>query len=703
MDKKYYLLLAIFILVCFSPCLGAQFLHWDDTAHFLTNPYVYSLSWNSIVNIFSQTINDTYVPLTILTYAVEYCLFGFHPWIGHLINIILHMAAVFVIFGLLGELGLKPLESFLASAIFALHPMHVESVAWVTERKDVLGLLFYVLSLKAYGAYLRRRSGKSYALSLMFGFLSVLAKPMAVSLPWILFLFDWFWQRRLNWKMFLDKIPFAFGIFPIAAITFFKLSPHPHIVLPDSLFIGLWTFSFYLGKFFWPMTLLPLYTPPEPITFINAQYLEALVICILFFVFLFIGRKNRWWVFACLFWVGTIFFFWRFDFADVNIVADRFMYLPSLGFCLLAGYYLARFRIVATIVIITLGVLTFNQCFVWNNDLTLWTWTLSHDPKDTLARGNLNIVVYHPERDTFDFKKFRQAISLAPHNSKVYLQRGAAVFEKGNAFLALNDFNKAIALDASNYRAYNMRGQLYRMRKDYVKALADFDKTIAIKPDYVFGYVEKAMTLGEMADVEGAFRWFDKALQLDPKLDSIYYERGLLYQALGQCDSAIAEFTKAVSLNAHLKNAYYQRGRCYERLQQWAPAGGDFIKVLQEDPYDAKTVNELGAVYVKQGDYDRALKAFNKAIDLDPYFYEPYNNRGIIYLKMGQYHLALQDFTKAIARNHRPYHALITRGDIYFMMGQRAAALKDYDLAVLFSNGDRIASLRRDRLLAGQH
>ena len=160
---RYFLFfLIILVPIVFSPCLGFQFLRWDDNGHFFSNPCVYSLSWNNICNLFQQTINETYIPLTTLSFNLEYHLFGLSPFAAHLINILLHLATVLVIFDFAQKLKFSPWESFIASLIFAIHPIHVESVAWVTERKDVLGILFYVLCLKQYWLYLQSNSKKNY-------------------------------------------------------------------------------------------------------------------------------------------------------------------------------------------------------------------------------------------------------------------------------------------------------------------------------------------------------------------------------------------------------------------------------------------------------------------------------------------------------------------------------------------------------------
>lgn|GEM_PF-1668684 len=686
------------MLTVFGPCVTFQFLHyWDDYSHFVSNPCVYSLSWYNISHLFQQTVNDTYIPLTTLSFNLEYHLFGLSPMTAHLINILLHLAVVLAIFDLALKLGFSPLESFIASAIFAVNPLHVESVAWVTERKDVLGILFYVLCLKQYWLYLQKNAGKNYGLSLLFGFLSVLTKSMAVSIPWVLLLLDWYHQRPWSKKVLLDKIPFAILIFPIASITFFALSPHPDIA-HNSILIGLWSFSWYLEKFILPFNLLAAYSPAVPVVLSNISYLQSLVIFVIFISSLVLCRKNRLYVFACLFWIGTIFIFWRIDFADQNIVADRFMYLPSLGFCLLLGRYLSRFHAVAVILIIVLGYLTFYQCYEWKDDLTLWTTVLDHDPKNVLAKKSQDAVIYGRRSKNFDYKRLTAAIDHDPTAAQNYFERGEDLLQEGDDFLAFSDFNRAVELDPSNYLAYDMRGQLYASKLDYNDALSDFNRSIVLNIDNPLAYVQIGAIYQSMHEFKRALILLDKAVMVDPSAGRVYFQRGLLYYRLGEYKNAIDDFTRSITLHNDLKAGYYQRGKCFASLRRFDRAEEDFNNALKQDPYDVKVLNELGITYLNKRNDEKALAVFNKVISMHPYFDDAYNNRGIIDLHDQRYDLAIKDFTTAINLELYPYHALITRGDIYFAMGQRGKALDDYNAAMFFSQGDPIAQTKRDRL-----
>ena len=521
---------------------------------------------------------------------------------------------------------------------------------------------------------------------------------MAVSLPWVLLLLDWFYQRRWNKAVVLDKLPFVFLIIPIAFITFFKLSPHPNIA-HNSILIGVWTFSWYLEKFILPINLLPAYSPVLPVTISNVIYLQSLAVFFVFIGSIFLCRKNRLFVFACLFWIATIFFFWRMDFADNNIVADRFMYLPSLGFCLLLGKYLSRFKLIAVLMVIVLGILTFNQCFMWRDDLTLWTTVLTHEPRNELAKKGQMAVIYGPRRKIPDFKKLTEAIDKNPSNVQSYLARGEALLADGDEFLAFSDFDKAVKIDSSNFMAYDMRGQLYSTRGEFKKALDDFYKSASLKADNPLAYFQIAAILEIMRDKNQALIWLDRALKINPSMIGVHYQRGLLFSDLREYPQAIDEFTRSISLKNDLANSYYKRGAAFVALKQFDQAQTDFKSSLKEDPYDIKVLNELGINYLRQKNDEKARDVFNKIISMYPYYDDAYNNRGIVDLQEKQYDMALKDYTDAVNLELYPYHALITRGDIYVAMGERKKALEDYNLAVLFSRGDLTAQSRRDHLI----
>lgn len=214
------LVLVLAITFCvFSYTLHNGLLNWDDGAHLWGNPLVRSLSLENIVRIFTTDTARNYIPLTIFSFAVEYHWFGLNPLVYHLTNLVLHLAVTGLLFLLALRMGLSATGAGLAALLFGIHPLHVESVAWVTERKDVLYAFFYMLAIIFWWSYITDGRRMSYVYSVLFGALSVLAKPMALSLPLVLCLFDWLRQRPLR-QTVMEKIPHVLCIVPVVGITF---------------------------------------------------------------------------------------------------------------------------------------------------------------------------------------------------------------------------------------------------------------------------------------------------------------------------------------------------------------------------------------------------------------------------------------------------------------------------------------------------
>jgi len=451
-----FLLTAFIVFFIFFPCLHADFLNIDDQEHFLQNHYVLRLSPDSVKGIFTQTVNNVYIPLTTLSFTIEHHFFGFNTFVFHLDNLILHVANVLLVLFLARRMGLSSSAAFLAAFIFGIHPMKVESVAWVTERKDVLYALFYLLALHQYWSYLKTKSTGAYLGALLFGLISILTKPMALSLPMVLLLFDWFDRRRWDKNVLIEKIPFFLYTIEIGSLSYLFNMRNPISDMGQAALIWIWSFNFYICKFLWPWHVSFVYFLPHPITLANWPYAWSLVLFVFIVGALIRWRNNRWMIFAFGYYFLSIFFLLRFDESgDFTVVSDRFMYLSSLGFCLGIGVGLERLlktkylmASMSLILIVFLGTITFKQCRVWYNSIALW---------DQIVRENPSIYV-------------------------PYFMRGVTYTEKGQYNAALADFSRAIDLDPLLVNAYYDRAFIYFSQKRYKEAMVDINRAIQLDP-----------------------------------------------------------------------------------------------------------------------------------------------------------------------------------------------------------------------------
>ncbi len=594
--KNFLILAAVLFIVAaaFSPTLFNGFIKNDDPGHLLENPTLRALTPENFRAMFQSIINTTYIPLTTVSFAFEYHLFGYNPFVYHLDNLLLHLAVVVFVFFFFKKMGLSVLGAGIGALLFGIHPLHVESVAWVTERKDVLYAFFYMASILLYSRYALSGERLFYLGSLIVGFLSVLAKPMALSLPLILLLCDW-WMGR-GWKpaIFFEKILFGVVVVPIAAITYLYNARVPWQSVGEALMIWIWCFVFYIRKFIFPWKLSIFYQFPQPLAWNNSEFLFLAFVFVVICAACFYLRHNKLFIFSVLFYFFSIFFLLRFDDVEnINPVSDRFMYLPSVGFCALLGAGFAGFienkmrpdflrkSVIAAVIILVVGLAakTFMQCRAWKDAVILWNAVIERSPNLALA----------------------------------YVHRGTAYQEKGDFVAASADYQKAIALKDDPYAHSNL-AMIYKEAGHFDEAQAEYTKAIALKPQF----------------------W------------GAYFDRGNLYRENGKFFLAISDYTKALEFLPGYAQAYANRGTAYFLNQQESLALADFNWAIRFDPRAINAINNRAVLYARRGHFKKAISDFSKSLALDPKNPSVYFNRGLAYSQSGQNDLAIADFDRAL-------------------------------------------------------
>ncbi len=578
-DRKKLLIVCLVLglsFAAFSPALRNGFFLLDDSIHLLDNEAVRGLDARHLRAMFTCRIQKIYVPLTYLSYALEYALVRYKPFLYHLDNILLHLGVTALVFVIAGRIGLPLMAAGIGALLFGIHPLHVESVAWITERKDVLYAFFYLLSVYFYLVHLDRKTGwRFFALSALLGLLSVLAKPMALSLPLVLLLFDLVKGRSFSWRIFVEKIPFGILLAPVVWVTYAMHARVPGQGVFRGILIWTWTFSFYLRKFFVPTALHPSYVLPEPVALTNGAFASGLVIFILFWAALVVWRKNRYVVLAGLYYVFSIFFLLRFDEVwDGNIVADRFMYLPCLGLCLLVGWGidrgLRRIRDIrpswfepAVVVLLAAALVlmfqTFNQTRLWKNTKDIWDHAIRHEPRAFIAYNSRGCYFEKTGRYKAALTDYSKAIALHPAYAQAFVNRGIVFYAVGQLERALKDFNEALSLKPSMAEGYTNRGAVYNEMGQPDKALRDFNQSLRLAPYSPYTYSNRGKLYFEKKEYAKALADYTRAIELSPKQYKAFVGRGNVYLMTGQLDLAKRDFDRAVRLNPRNANAYYNR------------------------------------------------------------------------------------------------------------------------------------------------
>lgn len=540
-----------------------------------------------------------YHPFTILTLAAEYAFFGLNPFYFHLVNLVLHLLNSTLAGLLTFRLSKDQLTAYTVAVLFAMHPMHVESVAWISQVKDLLYSCFFLLSVLSYVRYNERGVKKYYFLALLMFCLSLLSKAMAVSLPLVLFLVDFLQERKINRRQVLEKVPFLllatlFGAIAIVAQRSLNAIPvHSIYHFGDRLVFAFSSFFQYLIKLAIPLQLSAFYPYPEQHGHFMPWYIYASMGLTLVLIALAIYslRHTRKMLFSLGFFAVTIFVVLQLLPVGDAMMADRYSYLSSFGIFYLAGTGLSSFmnqqnRVIAMLACglygISLGVLTFLRCGVWEDGVHLWS----------------------------DVIRQYQHVPIA------YTNRGVDHYRLKQYDLALTDFNKAIQLQPDYAWAYLSRGAVHEVQQKKAEALADYNKAITLNPSFQDAYLNRGNLYKSEGKVEEAITDYSKVIAMNPACLEAWVNRGYLYMNHGKLNEAVDDYSRAIELSPDYAIAYFNRGQIFNRQSRFTAAIDDFSTVITLNPNDAEAIYFRGIALYTTGNKSSACSDIQEATRL---------------------------------------------------------------------------------------
>ena len=645
--KTRHTLLSIALVVAvvtaaFYPALQNGFTNWDDDKLLTQNRVVKDLRLGSMMNPFSGHVVGTYIPLTLLSFALEFQCFGLDPFYYHLDNLLLHVANALLFFLLAEKLCGSQAAALVGALIWAVHPMRVESVAWVTERKDVLFALFYLGSVMAYSYYRQGGKAAAYLSCLALFVLSCLSKGVAVTLPLSLLLCDYWEDGRLTLKSITEKWPF-FSIslvFSVIAINAQNRGlagmQHAHLGWLERLVIPCYNVLFYLGKLIWPLPLSALYPYPcreagrLPSAFLAAPVALALLVtfCLLFF------RKNRGVLAAGLFFLIAILPTLQVKpLLGVAMAADRYTYLPSMGLFLLVGAGLnsvwsnqridkrvRHFAAVVPVVMVLTGVvLTRQQCTIWSDSVRLWSDVIDKHPA-ALAYNNRGVAWKDLGNDRQAESDFDKAIELEPGYALAYGNRGEVRMKNGRLDQALEDYRKETGINTSSTRGHNNLGFILMNTGRYREALESFNMALGLDPRFAEAYYNRALIYGLLDDRRTMMEDLHLAIECDPENGGAYAERGREYLSRLEPQKALADFDKAIALGVATAQTFLGRGRAHGMLEMLDEAISDLERSATLDPDNGEIRMYLAKAYYASGATGKAREnlAMAEALGVEP-------------------------------------------------------------------------------------
>ena len=784
------LFLAASAIMAFQQLSQCDFINYDDDVYVTENIHVQDgITMQAIRWAFTTGYAANWHPLTWMSHMLDVQLFGLKPRWHHLTNLLFHIANTLLLFCIFHRMTKAPWKSAFVAALFALHPLHVESVAWVAERKDVLSTFFWMLTMAAYVDYVEHRTedgrrrtedgrrrtedggrrtedgrrmtvdGRSfsgirtptsdfrYLSVLIFFALGLMAKPMLVTLPFVLLLLDYWPLQRLEPKK--SDQEFRTGIDePLSANKRKGKSGRNHtsgsVPALDMMRGPVRTLQSMLKeekpaahKYQWALVrplilekipLLALAALSCIVTYfaqkkggavipIEAFPLGARVAnaCVSYIIYI---AKTVWPINLAVFYphpgllplwqvLGAVLLLGAVSFAVIRS-AKRFPYL-AVGWLWFAG------TLVPVIGIVQVGAQALADRYTyipliglfvmaaWGIPELLKKWQPTGPLRnEALFASSVLILACLSIVTWIQVGYWRNSIALYDHSLKVtspsaviLCNRGVAYSKIGDYRQAISDYDRAIEINPQYACAYDNRGSVYAELGNHRQAILDYDRAIEINPKYAEAYNDRGITYGKLGNYKRAIEDYDRAVEINPKYAEAYNDRGITYGKLGNYKRAIEDYDRAVEINPKYASAYLNRAEAYSDLGNQRQAISDYDWGVKINPENADAYDSRGAAYDKLGDHWQAISDYDRAIEINPKHAGAYNDRGAAYAKLGNRNQALSDYDKAIEINPGYAAAYYNRGVVYQCLGKYMQAIESYNTAIQIAPENAEAYIER--------
>jgi tetratricopeptide (TPR) repeat protein len=683
---------------------------WDDDQYVTKNPLL--TDPHGLWEIWTTTKSPQFYPMVFTTFLVERRLWGLNPMGYHAVNVALHAINAILVWGLLRRL--KVPGAWMIGAIFAVHPVHVESVAWIAERKNVLSGLFYLLAL---GCYLQFQAGRRwgwYAGAFGLFLLSLLSKTVAATLPIVLLLIYYLRGWRIGWRTVLELIPFLVMGTVMGLLT----KAYEHLVvgargtdwtlsMGERLLVAGRALAFYVFKLLWPTHLI--FSYPRWHLDIRDPTQWGWVLGVIL-VGLLVWWKRRGWGRGPV--VGVAFFgvtlapalgFVNFYPMRFSFVADHFQYLASIGIMALfigsitwgvnrwitsdphgTGRLLAWLKpIVGAGVLAILGVLTWQQGQIYRDPETLWQDTLTENPRSWLAHNNLGAAYENMGRLNEAAQEYRTAFKLKPDYALAHTNLGRIYKNLGRLEEAVQEYKIGIALKPEiPDEAHNNLGIIYNDLGRRDEAIQEYKIALILNPDYDLAHYNLGNAYRALGRLDEAIQEYQSALRSAPDFANAHDNLGLVFEDLGRRDDAVREYQAAIAANPNLADAHNNLGIAYKNLGRLDEALQEYRKASTLSPTDARLYVNMAQVYMAKRNLSETVTMLEHALHLEPNNPQIHGNLGVVYMMQGRQDDAIREYKTVLTIN--PTNAIIqfNLGVVYYAQGRLSEALLAFQSAV---------------------
>ncbi len=685
MDKKQKIIIIISLIVvtfiAFGPILQNDFVNYDDYVYITDNQQVKSgISVGTIKWAFGAVVGANWHPLTLLSHALDWSLFG--QWAGghHLVSLLFHIGAVLFLFLFLSKTTQSLWPSAVVAALFALHPLRVESVAWASERKDVLSMFFGMAALYAYAFYVEDKKISKYIMCLLMFVLSLLSKPMLVTLPFILLLLDYWplqrWQNNLYQQqskqqspsaqllkkekvkkkivaaeqkntavptqsnrqvikpLLLEKIPFFFLTIISSVVTLWAqnhggaVAAMHTLLFSDRVINALVSYVAYLVKIFWPVNLAVFY--PYQSVFPAWQIFAAVFILIGLTVLVTLSLKKAPFLFVGWFWyVGTLVPVIGLVQVGIQTMADRYTYLPSIGISIMLIwgilYLVPKEKMrkifllpVACVLLFILTILTWQQCGHWKHSVSLWSHAANVTEDNYFAHDALGNLLFVENKKDEAIAHLHSAIKINPFWDNAYNMLGVAQVAQGKKEEAIARFLEAIRINPYNEKAQVNLGISLEEQGKNEEAKSHYYKALEINPANADAHYNLANLFIKKREMQQAVHHYREAIKSNPDHLAARYNLADILAKQGKTGEAIEHFREVARINPSSFQALNNLGVMLENQQRHDEAIHYYRLAMPLEPNNPRLHFNLGVALGNKGDLEQAIEHFHRAVELKP-------------------------------------------------------------------------------------
>ena len=751
--KKYYfpIIAIILTLIVYTTAFDNDFINWDDDRYVTLNQNL-DFTWDNVKTYFTDYYFVMYIPLTMVSYMIDYSIVGIDsPQFYHAHNILLHLINTLLVYFFI-LLLIKKIDNkkawfyaLISAILFGIHPLHVESVTWIAERKDVLFAMYFLASLISYLFYTKKNNLIFYFLALFLFGLSLLSKSQAVVLPVVLILIDYFTnkisltkeniikffkekrffkERVINDKILFFVIAALFGVLAIVAsgtnepfaenISTEKISTQETYSIAETIVYMNYGLIEYCNKLIVPYNLCAIHTYPQDDAGNIPWYLYLYPIGVLLLIggviYAFI-KKKKYFVFSILFFIVNIFLVLH---IKNFIISEHYSYIPSISLNILLVFIyfkilqknnklkpLLNFVLIAYIIF--LGSFTFIRNDVFQNSETFWTDVIKKEPSvivstynrgnyyqelgdEAIKDGNMDEAMEYYQKAIADYDS---TVSKHKYNVGAFANRGVTNAKIGKTEEAIMDFNEVIKIDSTYGNVYSNRGNAFAILQKWEKSIKDYNLSIKLNPNFSDAYYNRGVAKKTIGRFESAIEDFNKVIELGDNYSQVFFQRGESYFYLKQFDKALLDINRHLEIKSDYKYAYYYKALIYREQGEMEKSQENFVILRDKFPEFIDDLMVNADATEKNGDYSGQSRFYNKALDIyndilliNPDFSLAYSRMAVVKGKLGNIPQAIDDLNIAIKLDENNIQAYADRGYAYYLLRNYKKAISDYNFTL---------------------